>query len=58
MLGVFERIIPKFKNFTNTKKLDILLHGYDKENTDMFTTNVFLQITVQKFILETRRFDQ
>ena len=52
-----EQIAPslKFKNQPNYKKLDILLHGYDIDNDEMFHTNIKLQLAMQNFLLKTKR---
>ena len=56
MLGVFEHYIPKFNTFNKQKQLDIILNGYDKDDEELFTTNVSLQYAVQNLIIKTKRF--
>ena len=37
--------------------LGTILFGYDIDNTDIYKTNVFLQLATQKYILQTKRFN-
>jgi hypothetical protein len=57
LLSTFEHFIPNFKNFSKKKMLEIILFGYDIDNTDIYKTNVSLQLATQKFILQTKRFN-
>ena len=43
MFGVFEQYLSKFQTY---KKLDIILNGFDRDNIDLFKTNVTLQYSV------------
>ena len=56
MFGLFEHYIPKFKKFNKTRKLDIILNGYEIQNEDFVSLNTTLTIAVQNFILHTKRF--
>ena len=56
LFGTFEHFIRKFQTFSKTKKLDTILFGVDKDNPEIFSTNVSLQYAVQNFILKTKRF--
>ena len=56
LFELIEHYIPKFKNLSKQKKLDIILNGIDPENPDFLPTNTTLTIAVQKFILQTKRF--
>ena len=56
MFGLFEHYIPKFTNFNKTRKLDIILNGYEIQNEDFLSLNTTLTIAVQNFILHTKRF--
>ena len=56
MIGVFEQYLPKFNTYTKNKKLNIIFNGFDRDNTELFKTNVTLQYTVQNFIIKTKRF--
>ena len=56
MIGVFEQYLPKFNSYTKNKKLNIIFNGFDRDNTELFKTNVTLQYTVQNFIIKTKRF--
>ena len=58
MIGVFEQYLPKFNTYTKNKKLDIICNGFDKDNIELFKTNVTLQYTVQNFIIKTKRFSK
>ena len=51
-----EHYIPRFKNLTKQKKLDIILRGIDIENEDFIQLNTTLTVAVQNFILQTNRF--
>ena len=55
MLGVFKHYILKFYIFNKQKQLDIILNSYDKNNEDLFTTNVTLQYAFQNFIIKTKQ---
>ena len=54
MIGVLEQYLPKFNTYTKNKKLDIICNGFDKDNIELFKTNVTLQYTVQNFIIKTK----
>ena len=56
MLNTFEQFIRNFSNFSKAKKLDTILFGIDRDNPEIFSTNVSLQFAAQKFILQTKRF--
>ena len=56
MFGLFEHYIPKFTNLNKTRKLDIILNGYEIQNEDFVSLNTTLTIAVQNFILHTKRF--
>ena len=56
LFGLFEHYIPKFTTFTKSKKLDIILHGFEIQNNDFIALNTTLTIAVQKFITNTKRF--
>ena len=51
-----EYYIPKLKNLSKQKKLEIILRGIDIENQDLLQLNTTLTISVQNFILHTKRF--
>ena len=57
LFGIFEHFIPNFTSFNKKKKLEAILFGHDEENSEIFSTNVSLQIATQKFILKIKRFD-
>ena len=56
MFGLFEHYIPKFQDFTKTRKLDIILKGFEIQNDDFIQLNTTLTLAVQNFILNTKRF--
>ena len=56
MFGTFELYIPKFQDFTKTRKLDIILKGFEIQNDDFIQLNTTLTLAVQNFILNTKRF--
>ena len=56
LFGLIEHYIPNFNNFTKTKKLEIILRGFDIENPEYLGLNTTLTISVQKFIYQTKRF--
>ena len=56
MFGLFEHYIPKFQDFTKTRKLDIILKGFEIQNDDFIQLNTSLTLAVQNFILNTKRF--
>jgi hypothetical protein len=57
MINTFKHFIRTFSNFPKAKQLETILFGIDKDNPEIFTTNVSLQYAVQKFILQTKRFN-
>ena len=58
LFSTFEQYLPKFIGFSKVKKLETILYGIDVDNSEMFSTNVSLQLATQKFILQTKRFDK
>ena len=48
MFGVFEQYLPKFHTYTKTKKLDIILNGFDRDNNDLWTREQHCKNTVVK----------
>ena len=57
LLWSVNQLVPVFNSSPKRKQLEILLFGHDIDNPDMFSTNIKLQLLVQKFILDTKRFD-
>ena len=51
-----EKLLPKFGNFKEKRKLEILLFGIFPDNPDFYQTNKSLQIAVQQFLVSTNRF--
>ena len=56
LFGLLEHYIPKFKSFTKTQKLNIILEGFEIENDDFIQLNTTLTLAVQNFITKTKRF--
>ena len=54
----FNEIIPKFKNLSNAKKLDIFLFGYNLKSEEFDCRNITLTFAAQKYVLSTKRFSQ
>ena len=57
LFSLIEHYIPKFKNFTKSQKLDVILRGFEVKNQEYVSLNTKLTFAVQKFILETKRFN-
>ena len=57
LMGKVEQLLPLFKSFTKTKKLEVLLFGIYPENRDYYYINTSLQKAVQHFLIDTHRFD-
>ena len=58
---LFDKIghyIPNFSKFTKQRKLEVILKGFNIENTDYLHLNTTLTIVVQNFILQTKRFSE
>ena len=49
--------IPNFYNYSNNKKLEILLFGLNLESDEIDCRNKRIMISVQTFILKTKRFN-
>ena len=54
----FNDVIPKFKNFSNAKKLEIFLYGYNLKSEEYDCRNIPLTFAVQKYVLSTKRFSE
>ena len=57
LMGKVEQILSTFKNFTDTNKLEVLLFGMYPEKRDYFMINKSLQVAVQHYLIDTKRFD-
>ena len=57
LVGNIEQYIPNFKTISNAKKLDIILNGYKSTDPDYYHTNIKLQLTLQQYILTSKRFN-
>ena len=58
MYTLFEQHIPIFRNMTLKQKHDTILYGYNINNNDYLYINTLLTIGVQKFIIQTKRFEE
>ena len=58
LYSLFEHYIPTFKNMTLKQKHDIILYGYNINNKDYLYMNTLLTLGVQKFIIQTKRFEE
>ena len=56
MFSSIARYLPSFESFSNIKKLDIILSGFNLLNPEPDPRNISLVFVVQKFILSTKRF--
>ena len=56
LFDLVEHYIPKFKNLTKSRKLDIIMRGIDIENNDFIHLNTTLTIAVHNCIMHTKRF--
>ena len=56
MFDLFEHYIPKFKTFSKSRQLNIILRGINLEDDYYTSTNTKLTIAVQNFIIHTKRF--
>ena len=54
----FYDVIPKFKNLSNPKKLEIFLFGYKLKSEEFDYRNIPLTFAAQKYVLSTKRFSQ
>ena len=51
-----DKLIPKFKSFSDKKKTDILLFGINLNSEELDSRNIKISLLVQAFILQTGRF--
>ena len=56
LFSLIEHHIPKFNKLTKKRKMDLILHGLDKDNPDFLPLNTTLTKAVQNFVLTTKRF--
>ena len=56
LFNLFEHYIPTFKNLNKKQKLNLLLKGIDTDDPEYSYLNKTLTISVQNFILATKRF--
>ena len=57
LFGSVSQLVPGFNSLPKRKQLEILLFGHKFDDPEMYSTNVKLQLSVQKFIFDTKRFD-
>jgi len=48
--------LPRFKTFSKSKKLEIILSGFNLTNPEPDPRNISIVFAVQNYILKTRRF--
>ena len=48
--------LPRFQTFSKTKKLEIILNGFNLSNTEPDPRNILVTFAVQKYIMKTNRF--
>ena len=48
--------LPRFQTFSKTKKLEIILNGFNLSNTEPDPRNFSIAFAVQSYILKTKRF--
>ena len=48
--------LPRFQTFSKTKKLEIILNGFNLSNTEPDPRNISIAFAVQSYILKTKRF--
>ena len=56
MFSSIAQYLPEFSSLSNTKKLDIILSGFNLSNEEPDPRNISIAFIVQKFILSTKRF--
>ena len=56
LFGLIEHYLPNFTNYTKTKKLDIILKGFEIQNVEFIQLNTTLTLAVQNYLLNTKRF--
>ena len=58
LYSLFEHYIPTFNNMTLKQKHDTIIYGYNINNNDYLCMNTLLTLGVQKFIIQTKRFEE
>ena len=58
LFSLVEHYIPKFSNFSKSKKYEVLVMGIHNDNPEYKHTNTTISIAVQNFILKTKRFSE
>ena len=58
LFDLIEHYIPNFKKLNKKCKLDIIMNGLERDNTEYFHLNTTLTLAVQLYILKTKRFEQ
>ena len=58
LFDLIEHYIPNFKKLNKKCKLDIIMNGLERDNTEYFHLNTNLTLAVQLYILKTKRFEQ
>jgi hypothetical protein len=58
LMGKMEQLVLNFNSLTDTKKIGILLSGNFPDNPELYLTNKLIQISVQQFLINSKRFDK
>ena len=56
LYSLVEHYIPNFSNMTKTAKYDLLMTGIKHDDPDFHYLNITITISVQNFLLQTKRF--
>ena len=56
LYNLVKLVLPIFENLPYCKQFDILMFGYKKDNPDFYFVNVKIQLALQKYVLQTKRF--
>ena len=56
LLKKISQYLPRFNTFSKTKKLEIILYGFNLSNNEPDPRNLSIAFAVQNFILKTKRF--
>ena len=57
LFDTVDQLLPKFRQYSNKKKIDILLFGINLDIDEVDSRNVKIAKAVQKFIVDTKRFN-
>ena len=57
LFDTVEQLLPKFRQYSNKKKINILLFGINLDIDEVDSRNVKIAKAVQTFIVDTKRFN-